>query len=242
MSTLIPFIFGVRLGPAYTKILLSGFIAFLASTWEEWHTGVLYLGVVSGPVEGAWSLALSALITGLCGSSEIWTIPRSVFGFKPFPLNELAVGMFVLGSGITVVTSCIHVIEKSGFGAIKHLIWPLVFFVACWAVAIVVPEVYASHANFYWFTFFCGLPTCLRVSSTIVNYVTKSPLPSPHFLELFPFILMIAKWLNDDVMMILKFLTLVSGVVYARFVFLVIGDLCGYLNINCLTIKKKSAQ
>lgn len=242
MSTLIPFIFGIHLGPAHTLILLSGLVAFLASTWEEWHTGILYLGVVSGPVEGAWSLALASLITGIYGSTEIWTQPRTFLMLRPFAPCDLAVCTFVLGSCITFVTSCVHVIKRSGYVALGHMLWPLFYFASCWSVTVIAPEIYYLQTNFYWFTFFCGLPACLRVSSTIVNYVTKFRLPSPTLLEVFPLLLMITKWLGLNVMVICKLLTLISAFTYARFVYLVVGDLCVYLNINCLTITKKAAQ
>ncbi|ORX62538.1 hypothetical protein DM01DRAFT_1360695 [Hesseltinella vesiculosa] len=46
---------------------------FYLSTWEEYHTGVLYLGYFSGPVEGVLMLVGVQLITGYFGPA-LWTL------------------------------------------------------------------------------------------------------------------------------------------------------------------------
>jgi len=40
---------------------------FYLTTWEEYHTGQLYLGVFSGPVEGILMIVAIFTITGFCG-------------------------------------------------------------------------------------------------------------------------------------------------------------------------------
>ncbi|KAG9020516.1 hypothetical protein FS837_008135, partial [Tulasnella sp. UAMH 9824] len=42
---------------------------FYLSTWEEFHTGTLYLGVFNGPVEGIIMLVVMYTITGIYGTS-----------------------------------------------------------------------------------------------------------------------------------------------------------------------------
>lgn len=46
---------------------------FYLSTWEEYHTGVLYLGYFSGPVEGVLMLCGVHLISGVFGPA-FWTL------------------------------------------------------------------------------------------------------------------------------------------------------------------------
>ncbi|KAI8073979.1 CDP-alcohol phosphatidyltransferase-domain-containing protein [Gongronella butleri] len=46
---------------------------FYLSTWEEYHTGVLYLGYFSGPVEGVLMLVGVQLATGVFGPA-LWTL------------------------------------------------------------------------------------------------------------------------------------------------------------------------
>ena len=40
---------------------------FYFSTWEEFHTGTLYLGIISGPVEGIVMLVATFFTAGLLG-------------------------------------------------------------------------------------------------------------------------------------------------------------------------------
>lgn len=42
---------------------------FYLSTWEEYHTGILYLGYFSGPVEGVLMLVAVQLVSGYFGKS-----------------------------------------------------------------------------------------------------------------------------------------------------------------------------
>jgi len=41
--------------------------SFYLTTWEEYHTGQLYLGVFSGPIEGILMIICIYLVTGVCG-------------------------------------------------------------------------------------------------------------------------------------------------------------------------------
>ena len=41
---------------------------FYLTTWEEYHTGQLYLGVFSGPVEGILMIVGLYVVTGLYGT------------------------------------------------------------------------------------------------------------------------------------------------------------------------------
>ena len=240
MTILIPFISGIPLGQSHVLIALFGFAAFLGSTWEEWHTGILYLGIVSGPTEGAWSLCLVSLISGIYGSTDIWTLPRNIpFLNISLPLSNIVLYVFLIGASSTVRTSCLHVWRKSGFKALGHLLWPLFYFNQCWLLTRFVPEILETKSEFYWFVFFAGLPTCLRVSLTIVAYVTKSKLPAPLPLEFFPALLIVLSYFGFKVSILMKVMTVVSFLAYAIVINLVVGDLCRYLNIYCLTIKRK---
>lgn len=46
---------------------------FYLSTWEEYHTGILFLGYFSGPVEGVLMLVGVHLISGIFGPA-LWTL------------------------------------------------------------------------------------------------------------------------------------------------------------------------
>jgi hypothetical protein len=50
---------------------------FYLTTWEEYHTGVLYLGYFSGPVEGILAIVLLFMITGAAGTTSCALVPCS---------------------------------------------------------------------------------------------------------------------------------------------------------------------
>lgn len=57
---------------------------FYLTTWEEFHTGTLFLGVFSGPVEGIIMIVVIYIVTGIYGiptSFQVRCIPltRAVF-------------------------------------------------------------------------------------------------------------------------------------------------------------------
>src|SRR5690349_13497030 len=50
---------------AYFLLLTT--VPFYLSTWEEYHTGVLYLGYINGPTEGIILACMAMLISGIKG-------------------------------------------------------------------------------------------------------------------------------------------------------------------------------
>jgi ethanolaminephosphotransferase len=43
-------------------------VAFYLSTWEEYYTGVLYLGYINGPTEGLVMACLFMILSGVYGN------------------------------------------------------------------------------------------------------------------------------------------------------------------------------
>ncbi|KAG9083953.1 hypothetical protein FRC06_004305 [Ceratobasidium sp. 370] len=88
---------------------------FYLTTWEEFHTGTLYLGVFSGPVEGIIMVVMLFIITGIYGT-QFWDQPLASFlpsflhtlvGETPF--NETLMIFGVLGLILNIITSCTNV-------------------------------------------------------------------------------------------------------------------------------------
>lgn len=62
---------------------------FYLSTWEEYHTGVLFLGHFSGPVEGVLMLCGVHLISGYFGPA-IWMVRvNELFPSSIYDHNEI---------------------------------------------------------------------------------------------------------------------------------------------------------
>ncbi|KAL6070638.1 Choline phosphotransferase 1 [Balamuthia mandrillaris] len=64
----------LQFGPGYMSMLtlLSSSATFWFSTWEQYHTGTLYLGVINGPTEGLKLMMLAYFWTAFVGPS-FWT-------------------------------------------------------------------------------------------------------------------------------------------------------------------------
>ena len=207
---------------------LTGYMAFYASTWEEYHTGTLYLDYISGPVEGAWAVVFAAFFTFLAGDSRIW----GNVGF--FDAKNMVVALFVIGSLFTILTSIrrAHCANASLHQIFKDWASPIAYFTTCSLLALVTPKSLSI-----WFIFLTGLPACFRISSTIVAHITKSSLRVRFYpIEYVPLVFLLfyrsSLWVG-------AFQIAVIGcfIVYLTTMVLIISDICNHLNISCLTIK-----
>ena len=61
--------------PVIFSVLTTALCNFYLTTWEEYHTGVLYLGYFNGPVEGILMVTFFYFVTGING--EINYVPVS---------------------------------------------------------------------------------------------------------------------------------------------------------------------
>jgi len=99
--------------------LLLAWCLFFLSAWEEYHTGVLYLGAINGPDEGIVSIVFFYLITYITGP-ELWTTSyKEVLGIQNPNLPELPVNVFMVIICLSPVVLTIFVIL---FKVIRHVI------------------------------------------------------------------------------------------------------------------------
>ena len=84
---------------------------FFFSTWEEFHTGTLYLGIISGPVEGIVMLVLTFFFAGLFGVSffeQPWTRFTSGTVLSRIPyLQQYTLGEVIALSSSGLMLLCI---------------------------------------------------------------------------------------------------------------------------------------
>lgn len=86
-------------------LLLLTTLPFFLSTWEEYHTGVLYLGYVNGPTEGLIIACVVMLMSGFLGP-EFWRESVvNVFGtnFGIFPKDWILLDLMVCGMTLLLV-------------------------------------------------------------------------------------------------------------------------------------------
>ncbi|KNE68236.1 hypothetical protein, variant [Allomyces macrogynus ATCC 38327] len=102
---------------------------FYLTTWEEYHTGVLYLGLISGPVEGILMIVAVLVSTGIFGPS-MWHQPLLGLPLTSFDLT-MAAGILVIF--INLATSIQNVVRATR--SLQPITGLAPFLVACATVA-----------------------------------------------------------------------------------------------------------
>lgn len=183
-----------NLGYSWATILsMFGSIgAFYLTTWEEYHTGTLYLGLVSGPVEGVLILCFIYGITSVLGGSFWQQSLFKVAGINaPFlpqfvqdmPINHWYIVYGGLMLGFNVIQSSINVIKarrSKNLPVLPALAGLLPFISLC----VMVPSWLALRPvilreHLIPFIFFLGACFAYQVGLMITAHLTKSPFP--HF-------------------------------------------------------------
>ncbi|KAF8715619.1 hypothetical protein AX14_012562 [Amanita brunnescens Koide BX004] len=123
--------YALNLGRSWWTVasLIATHANFYLTTWEEYHTGQLYLGIFSGPVEGIIMIILIYIFTGTFGPA-FWDQPLGAFlpflyhlppkvhvPFIATPLHDLPLNVVfmivgALGLGFNIITSY-HNVRKS---------------------------------------------------------------------------------------------------------------------------------
>ncbi|KAG2217464.1 hypothetical protein INT45_011900 [Circinella minor] len=247
---------------------------FYLSTWEEYHTGILFLGYFSGPVEGVLMLVGVHLISGYFGPA-FWTLRVSellgpVLTWEDHPLTRIAGGLqlnhvlIVIGSLVlllNIVTGLINVVQikrnPTDFshpdGSIRKALvglFPFIFMVGgCYTWLSLWPEIVYEHLNL--FIPLVGLLFGHQVGLMIISHVAK--LDFPYWNSSVNLILAagcclayLDKSLETPLSITqaatLKAFIIIATIQYGSLVFGVINEICTYMNIGCLTIKKKKSE
>ncbi|KAK9762167.1 hypothetical protein K7432_012367 [Basidiobolus ranarum] len=235
---------------------------FYLSTWEEYHTGTLYLGYFSGPVEGIVLLVSVFALTGFVeGGSAFWKLSiRQILGITPgtltwipdFPTNQAFNLLSLIVLGANVVSSIVTVIKtskKNNQSPVKALLGLLPFVSSVGLVYVWVsasPNIVAGHLTP--FMVYCGCSFGYMVGRMILAHVTKAPFP--YFPRIFlPLIFgalnaALPAYFNRDPILPLEYVftyilvaLTYSIAAYAHFAISVINDVCAYFDIWCLRIK-----
>jgi ethanolaminephosphotransferase len=194
----------MNMGQSWLTVLTlcSSLGTFYLTTWEEYYTHTLYLGLVSGPVEGIFMLCIVYAFTGYMGGGWFWEqpalpmilpasfaahIPEVVWN-APLNLVNLIYGGVILG--YNVKTSCENVAKhcrKNGTSATSAYLG-LLPFVATYILAFsylgLNPLILREHLVPY--AFFLGLVNAFSVGRMITAHLVKSRFPyrNPLFVPL----------------------------------------------------------
>ncbi|KAF8899396.1 Choline/ethanolaminephosphotransferase [Infundibulicybe gibba] len=168
---------------------------FYLTTWEEYHTGQLYLGVCSGPVEGIIMIIMIYMITGICGPTfwdkGILTVTRLdhvplVNKLPNIGLNEAFMVFGAFGLAFNIYSSYMnvrHATKGTGKSTIRPLLFLLPFAVPAGIQIAWLSQPEFNHsaiinsATFIPFLCAWGLQFAHQVGRMILAHVTSTPFP-----------------------------------------------------------------
>lgn len=244
---------------------------FYLSTWETYHRKTLYLGVINGPVEGTLGLCFVYFLTAYL-SPEFWltkvSIPfaGSVFQVQTnhLGLSAPAVVIFaVMLSSIFRVRSYYRAKNRpEAFVDAMVDVLPIVLLLGIaflWLNFGQMCTVFEGRDENMWmllvFSLAIGLEVAMMVGKTITAHLLHTHFP--RFFIGLPFLILPAfgltlTYLTKDELarkiflsyepQYLCFYCALIMLAYVHFVLTVINQFCAYLDINCLTIKKRFTQ
>jgi len=241
---------------------------FYLTTWEEYHTGQLFLGVFSGPVEGILLICGIFLISGAYGSA-FWDTGLLTFlhlsaltkVLPDVPLNECFMIFGGFGLAFNIFTSYVNVYRSalsSGSSPYTPLLRLLPFPTSAlihvlWMAAPSPSKSSIVHSSLF-VPFLCawGLQFAHQVGKMILAHVTKSDMPVWEWMWVLSAVGSVDA--NSQRLFgrppiiqsthtrtaIVVYLTLfLSLATYARFCYLVIDGITNHLGIACFTVRKK---
>lgn len=234
----------LRLGRSHLGHLSTAlaFLGFFISTWEEYYTGVLYLGYVNGPTEGILSFCAMYILTAMHGSSfwmqrlqNGWTLSHamSVFYLAMFAL-------FIIPSSVRNVHQACRERKQSFAEALSKL---------CeFAMIVLIVGEFAHSFKIQENGLYGLLVTALTVSfgrlasQVIYAHLLRQPFPNmlPRFV---PFLLCCCS--TRSVPACTAFLAVYSAMAaaeYCAWAFHVITSFTTYLQIHCFSLQKPSAK
>ncbi|CAO3647278.1 unnamed protein product [Cunninghamella blakesleeana] len=253
--------------------LLASLGNFYLSTWEEYHTGSLYLGYFSGPVEGVLMLVGVQLITGYFGPA-FWTLRLeevlpSLFSHEDnngylrlagaIQLNQILILIGLVVLLLNIITAIINVIgvkfkptdhshpDKSVIKALFGLAPFILMSYITYEWMKLWPDLVTEHLAL--FIPVLGLLFGFQVGLMILSHVAKLPFPYINtpvlgLLSLGYFYAYLETTghftIQKDHRSIIVGLLVITIVHYTRFALNVIQQICAYLDIGCLYIKKKA--
>ena len=215
-------------------LLAAGDLPFICATWEEYHIGFLYLGIVNGPIEGVLSIVFSQLIGAV--------FSHSVFAWKPLgsvwpgcpPFHLICIGGTVLLACVNSLLNVKKVImTKRAIKPVGELV-PFVFFIA---FAILGFLINTKSMNTIPLVLILGLAFQFGylASNITLSHLLKRPIPNMlNIRYVILFFLQLCGVFGG--VWGLAFYCVTTALLYFNFAFSVCHTIASYLRINVLTI------
>ncbi|PWZ01102.1 hypothetical protein BCV70DRAFT_199469 [Testicularia cyperi] len=240
---------------------------FYLTTWEEYHTGTLFLSAFSGPVEGILMIVAIYALTAAAGGPLFWDRGiLNVFGLAKFlpsdiidkvahlnlPLNDAFLTFAALGLLFNIAGSYSNVIaarRAKKLSVVTPLLGlaPLVLQVGANVMWIKANRsfILASPAAFLPFLVYWGISFAYSVGQLIVAHVSKAPFPYLNLATTWSIVAAIDANLphsylqtNPDRTVQVIYASLAAvTLIYAHFCHNVITTITTELGMACFTVK-----
>lgn len=142
MNLVVPLIFNVPVDGYFMAMAFLLLFGFYVVTWDEYHTHVLYLTIISGPVEGTILFTAASMLSGYYGSA-MWSTPFGsvIKALESTPLGSPSVSkalpVFLVLVGIVTVNTSIQRVNQKQRGAYLQLL-PFFSFLTASGVCLVL--------------------------------------------------------------------------------------------------------
>lgn len=235
---------GMARQPFGLVTIFLAFSAFYLPTWEEYHTGVLYLGYVNGPTEGIIAFCAMYLITGLFGV-EVWK--TRVYG--EWSIEDCLGTFFIAAFFLFALPSSLWNVYRASRAKrepfIRSIMTLTPFASITMCVGLLIVKYDLPNTDYY--AVFLSLLTVLfgrMATSVIYAHLLNLPYPSLPTICLPLWMAPMAFRLlgNQRAAVVLKpFFVLyfvVACVEYANWVYHTVLSFTRFLNIQCFSLKK----
>lgn len=248
------------------RALIAMFIScwgFYLPTWEEYHTGVLYLGFINGPTEGLLAVITTILISAAFGP-EIWFKSVAVpafFGVSSVKVVDFVIAAFMGLFTFYYVPSCVWTVycecKKKGSSFVVAISQLFPMAVGTGSVALWLSSKYSTVQTDNFILFFTTVGIVFGKMATRIIYAHVSKCPFPMYTGMMiPLvigsILMISfhffipqdvsGWipLAETTFLWCYFVMCVVG--YSNWIYHTIKSICMHCDIYCLKIKERSVE
>lgn len=239
-------------------VLLISSWGFYLPTWEEYHTGVLYLGYINGPTEGLLMVITTIIISGFFGTS-IWFKELEIAS-KSVYLIDLIMAGFVALFTFYYVPSCLWTVycecKKKGTSFFEAILQLFPMAAGSLAVGLWLSSRHSSVQSTNFILFFSTVGIVFGKMATKIIYAHVAKCPFPLYTGM-----MLPLLLGSVGMFAAHFLVpeshtktvilaettflwsyLVMCVVgYTNWIYHTIHSICFHCDIYCLKIKEKKA-
>ena len=225
------------------------------STWEQAHTGVLYLGVINGPTEGIL-IACGVMLVSAVFGPQIWL---ETVGTTGLTWRDLFVGNVLVALFLVHIPGCVYNVymarRPQGVSlastlALTHQWVPLfVYTASCWFWATSPHSIVLRDNHLVLWAAQACLVFGRMTTEAILAHLLHQPYPLGSVVMLPPIVgailvnapVWLGRRLVDDrqELLLLWFALALAAALYSHWAKSTIDAFCRYLGVNCLTITPK---